>query len=54
MVHVRVSQATYRTTLQQIGVAFESGKDGHSAYATHCYTTALRILLAVNGLEATR
>lgn len=44
---VRVSEATYRTTLQQIGSAFEG-----APYAASTYTTAMRIVLAVNGLEA--
>lgn len=50
MTHVRVSQATYRTTLEQTGLAFASGVRPH--FATITYTTAMRIVLAVNGLEA--
>lgn len=42
--YVTVSQAMYRTELEQMGLAFEASKTGHNAYGTMCYNTALRML----------
>lgn len=45
MIYIRVSQATYRTALEYIGLAFEIGS--HSRYNTAIWTVQ-----AVSGLEA--